>query len=74
MTDSFDFTFNKLEKEVKGVFTTDAPDWRCIIYGLNMIGTCKTKGCDAEGRTDVHHKVGLGDFNIAQCVHKAICP
>ncbi|KAM3132006.1 ubiquitin fusion protein [Paramecium bursaria] len=51
----------------------NGPDWMTIDIGLNMIGTCDNKTCQAFKQT-VISRWGIGQFNIAEILCKLKCP
>jgi len=68
--------FNALDDKDKVVrkFVDDAPDWRCVVDGLNFEAVCKTPGCDAYQK-EVWVQKGYGKFDVLQEIFEgAICP
>lgn len=67
------FNFASMEAVERRALIDSAPDWRTVVEGLNVEGTCRNKRCNARGRK-VWTNWGVGSFSIATIVHTAVCP
>ena len=62
-----------LEKPIHGQFTQPGPPYRNAAQGLNILGICYHKICDAYNQTVVA-MIGLGKFNILLLWEHSRCP
>jgi hypothetical protein len=70
---SFGFGFNSLKNTRVENFSSQAPNWRIVIPGLNLYGKCDTPTCKAY-KNVIWTQKGMGTFNIGKETKTSKCP
>ena len=65
--------FNNLSEQLHLEYSDSAPDWRAVHPGLNLIGYCQNKACEAYDRQVVISKK-YGAFNMSKECIMSVCP
>ena len=67
------FSFVKPDVEIKGSFSSDAPRWRTVGKGMNLMATCTTKACLAFQQLVIIPR-GMKEFRLNEESAEAKCP
>lgn len=70
---NFGSEFNALTDEKKLKFAKIGPKYMYVTDGLNLRGTCGTKGCEAFNKV-IWIQKGMNSFNICEEVYTSECP
>ena len=65
--------FNNLSEQQHVAYSNSGPDWRVAHPGLNLIGYCQNKACDAYDRQVIIPK-DYGAFNMSKECIMSVCP